>query len=73
MKAFIWKLLFIVSFAISMVFVVFGLYEEIFGPVKAKELLRRLHIPLSYNLVFAIGLICVISALLLYLLRDKLR
>lgn len=73
MKEFIWELLFIVSFAIGIIFILFGLYEQVAGPAKAEKLLRKLHIPFSYHLIFAIGLICVSTATLLYLFRGKLR
>ena len=73
MKAFIWQVLFVVTFAFSVVFVAFGLYEQIVGPARAEELLRKLHFPLSYNQVFIVGLICVVSALLLYLFRGQLK
>ena len=73
MKALIWQVLFVITFAISIVFVVFGLYEQIVGPARAEELLRKIRFPLNYNSAFIVGLVCVVSALLLYLFRGKFK
>lgn len=44
-----------VSFVVLLVFLVFGLYEQLMGPEDAKQLLKRLKIPLSYKCVLIIG------------------
>ncbi len=69
----IWKLLFFLTATITVVFLAFGIFEELAGPAKAEALLKKLHIPLSYNMVFIIGLICLTIAWLLYLFREKFK
>ena len=71
MKPYIWKLLFIQTIFITVIFVIYGIYDELAGPAKAEALLKKLHIPLNYNIVLVIGLICLSAAILLYLFRDK--
>ncbi len=44
-----------VSFVALLPFLVFGLYEELNGPEDAKQLLKRLKIPLSYKWVLIIA------------------
>ena len=39
----------IISFAATVLFAIFGVYEQIMGPADAEKLLKKLHVPLSYN------------------------
>lgn len=39
----------IISFIATVLFAIFGVYEQIMGPAGAEKLLKKLHIPLSYN------------------------
>lgn len=73
MKAFVCKLLFVCTFAVTIVFIILGVYEQIAGPAGLEKLLEKLHIPLSYNQVLIVGLLCTITSQLLYLFRKKLR
>ena len=52
MTAFINTILLIVNiifFIATVLFAIFGVYEQIMGPAGAEKLLKKLHIPLSYN------------------------
>ena len=62
----------IISFFATVLFSIFGVYEEIMGPANAEKLLKKLHIPLSHNQVLIIGLICIALMLVSYILRKKL-
>lgn len=42
----LWNILFFITLSITIVFFAFGIYEYIAGPAKAKQLLRKMHIPL---------------------------
>ena len=59
----------IISLAATVFFAIFGVYELIMGPADAEKLLKKLHIPLSYNQALIIGFICIaltiISSILL--------
>lgn len=44
-----------VSFVAVLPFLVFGLYEQLMGPEDAKQLLKRLKIPLRYKWVLIIA------------------
>jgi len=59
----------IISLAATVFFAIFGVYEQIMGPTDAEKLLKKLHIPLSYNQALIIGFICIaltiISSILL--------
>ena len=59
----------IISLAATVFFAIFGVYELIMGPADAEKLLKKLHIPLSYNPALIIGFICIaltiISSILL--------
>lgn len=62
----------IISFVITVLFGVFGIYEQIMGPIDAEKLLKKLHIPLSYNQALIIGFICLALMIITYILRAKL-
>ena len=75
MKAFIDVLLLIVniiSLVATFLFALFGLYEQIMGPAGAEKLLKKLHIPLSYNKALIIGFACLALMIISYILRLKL-
>lgn len=71
MKIIVWRLFYILNLTASALFIAFGLYEQIAGPAKAEELLKKMKIPLSYNQVLIIGIICVIISVLLHYHRIK--
>lgn len=50
----------------------FGIYEQIMGPADAKKLLKKLHIPLSYNQALVIWFVCLVVLIVIYFLRAKL-
>ena len=62
----------IISFGVSILFVIFGAYEYIMGPAGAEKLLKKLHIPLSYNQVIIIGTVFVVLTFASHILREKL-
>lgn len=62
----------IISFIITVLFGVFGIYEQLMGPADTENLLKKLHIPLSYNQVLIIGFICLGVMIISYVLRAKL-
>ena len=61
----------IVSFIITLLFAIFGLYEQIMGAADAEKMLEKLHIPLSYRQVLIIGTVSVFIMIFTYLLRTK--
>ena len=62
----------ITSFAAVVLFAIFGIYEQIMGPADAEKLLKKLHIPLSYNQTLIIGFACLALMIISYILREKL-
>ena len=62
----------IISFAATVLFAIFGVYEQIMGPEDAEKLLKKLHIPLSYNQALIIGFVCLALMIVSYILRAKL-
>ena len=62
----------IISFAATVLFAIFGVYELIMGPADAEKLLKKLHIPLSYNQALIIGFVCLVLMIVSYILRAKL-
>ena len=62
----------IISFAATVLFAIFGVYEQIMGPAGAEKLLNKLHIPLSYNQTLIIGFVCLVLMIVSYILRAKL-
>ena len=62
----------IISFAATVLFAIFGVYEQIMGPADAEKLLKNLHIPLSYNQALIIGFVCLALMIVSYILRAKL-
>lgn len=62
----------IISFAATVLFVIFGVYEQIMGPADAEKLLKKLRIPLSYNQALIIGFVCLTLMIVSYILRAKL-
>ena len=62
----------IISFAATVLYAIFGVYEQIMGPADAEKLLKKLHIPLSYNQALIIGLACLALMFASYILRAKL-
>ena len=75
MTTFINTILLIVNFisiAMTVLFAIFGVYEQIMGPADAEKLLKKMHIPLSYNQALIIGLVCLALMIISYILRAKL-
>ena len=62
----------VISFAATVLFAIFGIYEQIMGPADAEKLLKKLHIPLSYNQTLIIGFACLALLIISYILRAKL-
>lgn len=62
----------VISFAVTVLFALFGIYEQIMGPADAEKLLKKLHIPLSYNQTLIIGFACLALMIISYILRAKL-
>lgn len=62
----------IVLFVTTVLFTLFGMYEELASPAAAEKLLQKLHIPLSYNQVLIIGFVSLALMFITYILRAKL-
>lgn len=62
----------IISFAVVILFAIFGIYEQIMGPADAAKLLKKLHIPLCYNQALIIGFVCLTLMIISYILIEKL-
>ena len=62
----------IISFVFTMLFAIFGIYEQIMGPANAEKMLKMLHIPLSYNQMLIFGCICIAIMIITYFVRIKL-
>lgn len=62
----------IISYSVTALFALFGIYELIMGPADAEKLLKKLHIPLTYNQTLIIGFIFVILAIAWYIIKAKL-
>ena len=62
----------IISYSATALFALFGIYELIMGPADAEKLLKKLHIPLTYNQTLIIGFIFVILASAWYIIKAKL-
>lgn len=60
------RILFVISAIGTGLFTAFGLYEQIVGSAKLEELFKKLHIPLSFNQYFIIGIICMAIAYFTY-------
>ena len=72
MKAFINVALIILNiifFIATFLFGMFGIYEQIMGPADAENLLKELHVPLSYNQIL---IVCLVLMILTHILRTKL-
>ena len=75
MRVFVNTMLLIVNIGfliITVLFGIFGIYEQIMGPADAAKLLKTLHIPLSYNQVLIVGFTCETLMVITYILREKL-
>lgn len=62
----------IISFAVTVLFAVFGIYEQIMGPTDAEKLLKKIHIPLNYHQALIIGFVCLALMIISYILRAEL-
>ena len=49
----------ILSFVVTVLFAIFGVYEQIMGPTDAEKLLKKLRIPLRYKQVLILGFVCL--------------
>ena len=56
----------------TVLFSIFGIYEQIMGPADAEKLLKKLHIPLTYNQVLIIAFVFLALMIISYILRAKL-
>ena len=75
MKAFINVVLLIanaISFAVTVLVGIWGVYEQIMGSADAEKLLKKLHIPLSYTQTFVVGVLNMLLMMFTYFLREKL-
>ena len=62
----------IVFFVVTILFGIFGIYEQLMGPGDAEKLLEKLNIPLNYNQVLIIGFVCFALMLIVYIIRAKI-
>ena len=61
----------IITFAFGLITTIFSWIGDLFGYDKTEKVLKKLSIPLSNNDMIKIGLICVVIAIITYLLRKK--
>lgn len=47
----------IIVFLITVLFLIFGFYEELMGPEDAKKLLKKMHIPFRYPIILIVGFV----------------
>ena len=62
----------IISFVVTVLFAIFGIYEQIMGPAGAEKLLEKLHIPLTYNQTLFVGFAFLVLLFVSHILRAKL-
>ena len=62
----------IISFVCTVLFSIFGIYEQIMGPADAEKLLKKLHIPICYNQALIIGFVSIALMIVSHILRAKL-
>ena len=60
------------SFVVTILFAIFGIYEQIMGPADAAKLLKKFNIPLSYKQVLIIGFTCLALTIITFFVRAKL-
>lgn len=58
----------IISFIVTVLFAIFGVYEQIMGPADAEKLLKKLRIPLRYKQVLILGFVCLALTIIGFLL-----
>ena len=62
----------IISLVPTIVFGVYGIFEEIMGSGAAERLLEKLHIPLNYNQVLLLGTISFMITIVTYIIRAEM-
>ena len=62
----------IVTFAITVLFAIFGVYEYFGGPDKAEKMLEKMHFPLNYRQTLIIGFVSLVIMGISYILRKNL-
>lgn len=62
----------IVFFVLTMMFHVLGVYELILGHTALENLLKKLHIPLTYNQVVVVSFVSLLITGWSYIAREKL-
>ena len=62
----------IVTFVITVLFAIFGVYEYFGGPDKAEKMLEKMHIPLSYRQTLIVGFVSLALMGISYILRKNL-
>lgn len=63
----------VISTVFTVLFSIFGIYDEILGSASAENLLKTLHIPLNHNQMLIFGVVCAALMLVTHIiLRTKL-
>ena len=62
----------IAGFIGLLIFAPFALFDEVFGTDFVEKLLKKLNIPLNYNKMIIIAIVCFVTMLLSYILRKIL-
>ncbi len=62
----------IISFMATVLFLLFGLYDDIFGPGKTERILSDLNISLTYNQLVLIGMVSIAVMMLSHFLRKRI-
>lgn len=60
----------IVTFLITILLVPFGVYEYLRGPIKAEEMLEKIHFPLNYRQTLIIGFANLVIMIISYIWRK---
>lgn len=68
----VWKIIDSIFLVLCVVFGFLGIYEQIMGLPNTERLLKKLHIPLSYNQVIMISFTILALMIITYVLRMKL-
>ena len=55
-----------------LIFAPFCVFDEVFGTDFVEKLLKKLNIPLNYNKMIIIAIVCFVTMLLSYILRKIL-
>lgn len=62
----------IFSFGVAIVFMLIEFFEHLFGEEPMDKFLEKIKFPISYEKRFPFGLICMVVALISFIIREQL-